>query len=744
MLGVIKKLFSRKGAESPDASAISQSLGQQTRGNIQEFSAPTAGEAASIPQPMAEGDSLKISLKALIPGLPKEVQGKNLSFGSDNYVTVPKVLLLQQLAQGAVRVPFLLVRKAAPSGVFPNTTELDAKLVELPLKEIIKTLGPAAFARRSAQKTLDAPAEITDLFGTTGQTASLRILAKQEAQTPVAGQKLDTTHSRKSEVQAAPAPAAPTLPAPAPIPAPIPIAVPAAPAPVPAAAAPAPEPIRFQAPTGTPSLPKPTVPAQPGAPAAGHPEHLVLPLGDLSANWPEAVRREITRMDMGKLKCHLPTSEVQDALKQGRVNYTWKQLCTRLKPAAPANISASLDETMLELPIAVVASAFFAQSQAAKARPAQPPAKAPLADVSVFQQAGASAPQPAAPAQPAPIRMAAPAPAAPPIPAPAPAPAPVAAAAPTPAAVPAPVAAPAAVVAPAAAGPVVPVPVTQIAGKWPEALRKEIDHLELGSRVIEFPAEALEAGLKSGKVEYYWKQLCSWIPNCPAPALASPLADTRLEVPLSIVAPIYLKHKPAPQNKANRLEHIPDVFGPGGEVSAPPPETPKPAPKAAPAPQPVAAPAPAPVPVAGTPASTPVVDAPAIKPGAKNLAELFGEPNKRNWTPNEIVHRTTLLPGVGGALIALQDGLLVANCMPPNLKTETIAAFLPQIFGRLGQYAKELNMGDLQSVSVTVSMGTLQVYKAGIIYFAVMGKPDASLPIPSLNLIASELSRHTK
>ena len=138
------------------------------------------------------------------------------------------------------------------------------------------------------------------------------------------------------------------------------------------------------------------------------------------------------------------------------------------------------------------------------------------------------------------------------------------------------------------------------------------------------------------------------------------------------------------------------------------------------------------------------VEAAAGKPTAKNLAELFGEPDKRNWTPNEIVQRTTVLPGVAGALIALQDGLLVAHCTPPNWKTETIAAFLPQIFGRLSQYAKELNMGELQSVNVAVEQGILQVYKAGIIYFAVMGKPETPLPWGSLNLIATELSRHTK
>src|SRR5687767_2483343 len=54
MLGVIKKLFSRKPAESADASAISLSLEQQGRGNLEEFKAPAAGESSVKIEPMAE------------------------------------------------------------------------------------------------------------------------------------------------------------------------------------------------------------------------------------------------------------------------------------------------------------------------------------------------------------------------------------------------------------------------------------------------------------------------------------------------------------------------------------------------------------------------------------------------------------------------------------------------------------------------------------------------------------------
>jgi len=88
--------------------------------------------------------------------------------------------------------------------------------------------------------------------------------------------------------------------------------------------------------------------------------------------------------------------------------------------------------------------------------------------------------------------------------------------------------------------------------------------------------------------------------------------------------------------------------------------------------------------------------------------------------------------------------LLVASCMPPGWTTETIAAFVPQIFGRMNQYTKELKMGELKSVSFNITASTLQIFNAGIIYFAALGRPDAPLPTDSLTIIADELSRHTK
>src|SRR4029434_6596944 len=93
----------------------------------------------------------------------------------------------------------------------------------------------------------------------------------------------------------------------------------------------------------------------------------------------------------------------------------------------------------------------------------------------------------------------------------------------------------------------------------------------------------------------------------------------------------------------------------------------------------------APRPMPARPVSVPL--APAAAPPAlataravpKEIGEIFGQPGRKNWTPSEMVQKTSELNGVAGSLIAMPDGLLVAGHLPPGLNAETIAAFLPQL-----------------------------------------------------------------
>ena len=315
---------------------------------------------------------------------------------------------------------------------------------------------------------------------------------------------------------------------------------------------------------------------------------------------------------------------------------------------------------------------------------------------------------------------------------------------------PVPVQAPApAPAAPRLSGEALSVSIATINQQWPESLRAAAS--AAGATDVEIPHELIDAALKLGRVEFQWQQVATWLRPAPQGDVALDQGNTLIEMPLNVIAPLYLQKSKYKAKKSSVPEGIPDLFSSKGEklLEIVPPaqeaaeeeeeeeveeiEAEADAETVVPVGEPITRePDPAPVP------------ARADGPRPQNLSELFGEPEKKNWTPNEIVHKTIALPGVTGALIALQDGLLVAGCMPPPWKTETIAAFIPQIFGRLTQYTKELQMGDVRTVSFGVESGTLQIFNAGIIYFGALGKQGATIPVDDLTLIAHELSRHTK
>ncbi len=105
----------------------------------------------------------------------------------------------------------------------------------------------------------------------------------------------------------------------------------------------------------------------------------------------------------------------------------------------------------------------------------------------------------------------------------------------------------------------------------------------------------------------------------------------------------------------------------------------------------------------------------------------------------EIVQRTSILPGVAGALIAMQDGLMVASHLPPGLNAETIAAFIPQMFSRVMQYCEELKFGEANSFVFIVENVPLKIFKVGSVYFTVLGRDGEPLPEPHLSIVAAEL-----
>jgi predicted regulator of Ras-like GTPase activity (Roadblock/LC7/MglB family) len=300
---------------------------------------------------------------------------------------------------------------------------------------------------------------------------------------------------------------------------------------------------------------------------------------------------------------------------------------------------------------------------------------------------------------------------------------------------------------------------------WPEPIRVEIMNQNVQNSLVGLPFAAVEGNIKSGRIAFPWKAVRSWI-KPPLPATASQLDTTMLEFPLKVITPLFLAELKSSrkQKKIAVDDNIPNLFSDsrmseviavaqqftGGPAAPTVPANPIKA-FAPPPPQaPVVAPTPkTPMTAAARtpdtnyfawkgPQESPVEEAPVfLKQGATPGTAFL----KRYATPNDIVNKAAELDGVDGAIIALPDGLLVASRIPATMNPETIAAFLPQIFGRVSQCTRELRLGDLNNLNFTVGTIPWKIFRVGAIFFAAFGRPGEPLPSAQLASIAAELDR---
>jgi predicted regulator of Ras-like GTPase activity (Roadblock/LC7/MglB family) len=322
------------------------------------------------------------------------------------------------------------------------------------------------------------------------------------------------------------------------------------------------------------------------------------------------------------------------------------------------------------------------------------------------------------------------------------------------------------------------VSLTALAENWPDGVRKEVAQLNLVDAKVHLPVDAVAQGLKQGKLGFSWKTVRSWIKG-PGLSFTSPQDGTLLELPLKIVAPLFIARQRDGQRDAHREpqkikidQDIPNLF-----FGFPQPETPT-----APAPSAPAHGAPAHNGPAHSPSvhSAPTHNGPAHIPPAHSVpppSAAPGKPKDTNYyvwddasdsvrppedepvvkrnspgtkfitryaTPNEVVSRAAGLQGVAGSLIALPDGLMVASQLSPDLNGDTLAAFLPQIFAKVNQCTKELRMGELNNLNFTVGNVPWKIFRVNAIFFAAFGRPGEPLPTGQLAALAAELDHKGK
>jgi predicted regulator of Ras-like GTPase activity (Roadblock/LC7/MglB family) len=307
------------------------------------------------------------------------------------------------------------------------------------------------------------------------------------------------------------------------------------------------------------------------------------------------------------------------------------------------------------------------------------------------------------------------------------------------------------------------VPLASVCHQWIDEVRAQLVDVDVAQSKILVPLELLEPTMKSGKVLFSWQEVAGWI----QPPLAIPptpkVGEMTVELSLKVIAPLFMAHhRGAIQKRLTVDETIPDMFAGGnGNANSSVQAQIASAPQALVAPAPLAPPTRSSVPsVPLSPAlrmapalpakpesevaTTPVVTTPAPRVQSEvSIEQIIGSATSRLGA-KEIVANTSRLSGIAGALLAMSDGLLVTSQMPPQLKAETIAAFLPQMFGRMNQYTKELALGPLERLALRVESGEWHVFKCPDIYFAVLGKHGEALPLNLLAQVAAELSSQSK
>lgn len=283
----------------------------------------------------------------------------------------------------------------------------------------------------------------------------------------------------------------------------------------------------------------------------------------------------------------------------------------------------------------------------------------------------------------------------------------------------------------------------EIAPYWKDEVANEIESLKLMDTTLNLPIEELTARISTGRVIFNWSKIQGWL--LPSPTLPLSNQDIEIEIPLKVLVPLYLPHiKKARKKIITVPEDIPNIFTPEQpsllkQKAVVPPE---------------------PTEISTEPVKQVVEKKPsefeeikpekaippvAKHPGIKSLCELFNKPDKKIWTPNEIIESVVTLPGVSGAMIALKEGLPVVSKLPKDSDPELFAGMLTQIFSRLSQYANDLNLKKLHGFTLYCEGRPVFVCERENIYFIVTGNENEDLPSSlQLQAIVDELVKMNK
>ena len=142
MLSLFKKMFSKgapelpaKGRSAPPAPARETPAASRPAKPAVPTPACTSRVAAGV---VGSGDSVKITLSAILSLLPKELAGlANPALTDGVKISIPANRLVEQLAQGSAKISFAELCQLAPPGAFRSAKGSEGKMLDLPLGEIL-------------------------------------------------------------------------------------------------------------------------------------------------------------------------------------------------------------------------------------------------------------------------------------------------------------------------------------------------------------------------------------------------------------------------------------------------------------------------------------------------------------------------------------------------------------------------------------------------------------------------------
>ena len=629
-------------------------------------------------------ETAQLSLAAIMSKFPDDLRKLVLKMpGQDVMIVMPLPTIQKALPTGSVKMSLASVVRQAPPGTFATINPQDKRLVEVPLAEIFKRISPALLRKRPDQRTSELAEEGFDIFGDDENPHALAPRVDGSAEKPAA-------------------PSAPVLGGPSPRVLKVPPGV--VTAPPPAVAAPAPVPKAVPAPAPVPAAAPRPMPAMPAA-ASATPRRTVAPVPD---DVPSVFARQTPAKAKEAPAPAAPAPQAKPASPAGDGSPLVISLKEILSgwPEPIKSEATALNGTTVALPASDVSSGLargkvafaWGQLRSWMIPPVETPSQAPdstelllplrvIAPAFMKHTKGGGAARKAAEVGDIPELFAGGR-------APAPRPEPPAARAPEPEPEPEPV-----------APEPEPEPVVEPAAE--EVAEPVTSEAPVAAPEVEEPV-AEEAVVEEE---------------------AAPEAEAEPAAPEAEAAPVVEEEAPAAEEEAEE-EKAPEV-----EVEAEAEAEPEGA---------VAAEAEAEVEAetAAEPAAE-VAPAPAAAAdGAEpqTLGELFGEPDKTTWSPTEVVRRLSELPSVAGAIVGLQEGLVIAHRMPEPFKGEIFAAFLPQVFARLNQYAGEMKLGGVDELTIQTQSGPCHLFRRGQVYFAALGRPGTTVSMHALRLCADAVA----